>query len=291
MDKTEYLEQLADVISYAESYGLFVIYSAEDSSREPDLEFLKKAYETAEEAGADRARIVDTLGCISPRGIAYLVSEVKETLNIPIEIHCHNDLGLALANSLAAIEMGASTVSTSVNGLGERAGITPTEEVVPALCILFGVREFELSQLAELSKLVEEISGIPMIPHKPITGRNVTTHGSGIHQHGVFINPLTYEFYPPELVGQERKVSLDELCGRHGVLYIAEHELGMKISEKLAKEALSRIKAIYSKGQRRSAYTPSELKELIIEIQGGETRGTDNNRENSSQRLPNNKRT
>ncbi|NIO21642.1 MAG: hypothetical protein GTN76_13130, partial [Candidatus Aenigmarchaeota archaeon] len=90
--------------------------------RENDLNFLKKAFKTAEEAGADRARIVDTLGCISPGGMAYLVREVKKVIDIPIEIHCHNDMGLALANSMAAVEAGASTVSSSVNGLGERAG-------------------------------------------------------------------------------------------------------------------------------------------------------------------------
>ena len=285
MGQEEYLNKLADSISYAESYGLFVIYSAEDSTRENDLNFLKKAFKTAEEAGADRARVVDTLGCISPRGMAYLVREIEKVIDIPIEIHCHNDMGLALANSMAAIEAGASTVSTSVNGLGERAGIAATEEVVPALCILFGMSQFELSQLTELSKLVEDITGIKVAPHKPITGKNATTHGSGIHQHGVFMNPATYEFYPPELVGQRRKVYIDELCGRHGILYIAENELGMNISENVAEKVLSRIKTSFSHEGRQSAYTPSELKELIMEIQGVDVHGTDNNRKNSGERF------
>ena len=285
MSQEEYLNKLVDSISYAESYGLFVIYSAEDSTRENDLNFLKKAFKTAEEAGADRARVVDTLGCISPSGMAYLVREIKKSINIPIEVHCHNDLGLALANSLAAVEAGASTVSTSVNGLGERAGIAATEEVVPALHILFGMSKFGLNQLTELSELVENIAGIKVAPNKPITGKNATAHSSGIHQHGVFMSPATYEFYPPELVGQRRKVYIDELCGRHGIMYIAENELGMNIPENVAEKVLSKIKASFSHEGRQSAYTPNELKGLIMEMQGVDVHGTNNNRKNSGKRF------
>jgi methanogen homocitrate synthase len=285
MSQQEYLNKLADSISYAESYGLFVIYSAEDTTRENDLNFLKKAFKTAEEAGADRARIVDTLGCISPGGMAYLVREIKKAIEIPIEIHCHNDLGLALANSMVAVEAGASTVSSSVNGIGERAGIAATEEVIPALHVLFGMSRFEMSRLVEVSELVEDITGIRISPTKPITGENVTAHSSGIHQHGVFMNPKTYEFYPPEMVGQRRKVYLDELCGRHGVIYVAENELGMNISQTTAEKVLSKIKASFSLEGRRSAYTPSELEELIMEIQEVEVHGTDHNRKDSGERF------
>ncbi len=268
MSQEEYLEKLTEHISYAESYGLFVIYSAEDTTRESDLNFLKKAYKTAEEAGADRARVVDTLGCASPNGMAFLVKEIGNVLDIPIEVHCHNDLGLALANSLASVEAGASTVSTSVNGLGERAGITVTEEIIPALHIIFGTSPFEMSQLTALSKFVEEVSGIRMPPQKPLTGENVTAHSSGIHQHGVLINPSTYEFYPPRLVGQRRKVYIDELGGRHGIIYVAKNELGLDISEETARKVLERVKASFFDGGRRSSYTPDEIKELIKEIQG-----------------------
>jgi len=285
MNEEDYLNKLADCISYADDYGLFVIYSAEDSTRENNLGFLKKAYKTAEDNGADRARIVDTLGCISPSGMAYLVNEVKNILDIPIEVHCHNDMGLALANSIAAVEAGASTVSTCVNGLGERAGIAATEEVVPALHVLFGMSPFDMSQLTDLSKLVESLTGIKMSPNKPVTGENACAHGSGIHQHGVFVNPITYEYYPPELVGQRRKVYIDELCGRHGIMYIAEKELGMNIPEKVAEKVLARIKRSFSQEGRRSAYTPSELKELIIEIEGADILGANDNRKDSGKRL------
>jgi isopropylmalate/homocitrate/citramalate synthase len=266
MSKETYLEKLTEHISYAESYGLYIIYSAEDTTRENDLDFLRKAYKTAEEAGADRARVVDTLGCASPNGMAFLVREIGKAIEIPIEVHCHNDLGLALANSLASVEAGASTVSTSVNGLGERAGITMTEEIIPALHMLYGASSFEMSQLTSLSNMVQEISGVKMPPHKPLTGDNATAHSSGIHQHGILVNPTTYEFYPPRMMGQKRKVYIDELGGRHGIMYVAK-ELGLDISEETAKRVLERVKTAFSRDGRRSSYTPEEIKELIIEIE------------------------
>jgi isopropylmalate/homocitrate/citramalate synthase len=266
MSKETYLEKLEEHISYAESYGLYVIYSAEDTTREDDLDFLKKAYKTAEEAGADRARVVDTLGCASPNGMAFIVKEIGKELNIPIEVHCHNDLGLAIANSIASIEAGASTVSTSVNGLGERAGIAMTEEIIPVLHMLYGTSIFEMSQLTSLSELVEEISGIKMHPHKPLTGDNVTAHSSGIHQHGVLVNPTTYEFYPPRMMGQRRKIYIDELGGRHGIIYVAK-ELGLEISDATARKVLERVKASFSSGERRSSYTPDEIKTIIDEVE------------------------
>lgn len=276
MSKEKYLNELAHWVSYAKNYGLFVVFGAEDSTRESDLNFLKKAFKTAEEAGADRVRVVDTLGCVRPSGMTYLVREIRNAIDIPIEVHCHNDMGLALANSLAAIEAGATTISASVNGIGERSGIASTEEVITALNVLFGISQFDMSKLTELSKLVENITGVNMAVNKPIIGENACTHGSGIHQHGVFMNPVTYESFHPKLIGRRRRVYINELCGTHGVLYIAERELGMNISKDTAQKILSRIKTSYSHGARRSAYTPSELKRLIIEVKGAEVRGADN---------------
>ncbi len=276
MSKEKYLSELAHWISYAKNYGLFVVYGAEDSTRESDLDFLKKAFKTAQEAGADRARVVDTLGCVRPSGMTYLVREIRNVIDIPIEVHCHNDMGLALANSLAAIEAGATTISATVNGIGERSGITSIEEVITALNVLFGINRFDMSKLTELSKLVENITGVNIAVNKPIIGENACTHGSGIHQHGVFMNPVTYESFHPKLIGRRRRVYIDELCGTHGVLYIAERELGMNISKDTAQKVLSRIKTSYAYGARRSAYTPSELKRLIIEVKGAEVSGTNN---------------
>jgi 2-isopropylmalate synthase len=142
-----------------------------------------------------------------------------------------------------------------------------------------------MSQLTDLSKLVESLTGIKMPPNKPVTGENAWAHSSGIHQHGVFVNPVTYEPYPPELVGQRRKVCIDELCGRHGIMYIAEKELGMNISENIAGKVLSRVKRTFSQEGRRSAYTPSELRDLINEVQGVDVLGANDNRKNSGKCL------
>jgi len=266
MTQEAYLEKLGDSIGYAKSRGLHVIYSGEDTSREADLGFLKRAYMAAEAAGADRARVIDTLGCLNPNGAAYLIGEIKQVVGIPLEVHFHNDLGLALANSIAAIEAGASAISTCVNGLGERAGITATEEAIAALRILFGVDCFEVGKLTDLSNFIEEITGVKTPPQKPITGANVCTHSSGIHQHGVLKNPVTYEFYPHDLFGRWRRMELDELSGRHGVIYVARTELGIDLSEKVARNVLSRIKESFSNEGRQSPYTLDELRSLIQEL-------------------------
>jgi 2-isopropylmalate synthase len=123
-----------------------------------------------------------------------------------------------------------------------------------------------MNQLNSLSSIVQRISGIKMPPHKPLTGNNATAHSSGIHQHGVLINPKTYEFYPPRIMGQKRKIYIDELGGRHGIIYMAK-ELGLDISEETARNVLERIKNAFSREGRRSSYTPSEIKKLISEIE------------------------
>jgi isopropylmalate/homocitrate/citramalate synthase len=132
--------------------------------------------------------------------------------------------------------------------------------------MLYGTSIFEMSQLTSLSDLVQEISGISMPPHTPLTGANVTAHSSGIHQHGVLVNPTTYEFYPPRMMGQSRKIYIDELGGRHGIIYVAK-ELGITISDDVARKVLEKVKASFSSGERRSSYTPEEIKKLIDEIQ------------------------
>jgi isopropylmalate/homocitrate/citramalate synthase len=123
-----------------------------------------------------------------------------------------------------------------------------------------------MKQLTSLSQLVERISGIKMPPHKPFTGNNVNAHSSGIHQHGVLVNPYTYEFYPPRMMGQERKIYIDELGGRHGIIYVAK-ELGIEISDETARLVLEKIKTAFSREGRRSSYTPQEIKQMIDEIQ------------------------
>lgn len=268
MSKETYLAKLHDAISYAESKGMLTIYSAEDTSREGDINFLKEAYRVAEDAGAKRARIIDTLGCLIPSGVTSLVTAIREAVDIPLEVHFHNDVGMALINSMTALQAGASTISTCVNGLGERAGITSTDEVVALLYLFFGIDYYDLGKMTELSHLVEKITGIPLHPQKPVTGNNVLIHSSGIHQHGVMNDPLSYEFYPSGLFGKNRGIELNELSGRHGVTLVARNELGMDLHEETAIQVLALIKNSYTDGSRRSSYTPEELRSLIQRVTG-----------------------
>lgn len=260
--RDQYLDKAIEVVEYAKQHGLYISYSAEDSTR-ADLNFLKKVLKSVVKAGVDRVRIVDTLGAIIPTAMKYLITEVKKIVNTPIEIHCHNDHGLAVANSLAAVEAGASVVSSSVIGLGERAGIASTEEIIIALHNLYNVGHFKTKKLCELCKLVEKISKTSISASKPVVGRNVFVHTSGIHQAGVLKDTTTYEPYPPELVGQKRTLILGKLCGSHAVAAKLA-ELNIKLHEEEVTQVLQRVKAISER--RRSALSDEEVLEIVKEI-------------------------
>lgn len=261
MTEEEYLSSLAEVIGYAKAYGLYVVYSAEDSTRTP-TRFLIKAFQTAAKAGMDRARIVDTVGCIIPDAMGYLVDEVRKAVKKPIEVHCHNDLGLALANSLAAVNAGASTVSSSVHGLGERAGITATEEIMVLLRLLYGVKEFRIKGFPALSHLVATVTGVQPRPSKPIVGANAFMHKAGIHAHGMSKDYRMYEALAPELIGRKRKFVLSELSGKYSVKQVAKTELHMEILDDVAVKVAAEIKAQYLQG-RVSPILPEELRRMI----------------------------
>ncbi|MEM2913782.1 MAG: homocitrate synthase family protein [Candidatus Bathyarchaeia archaeon] len=262
MSREEYLDRAVKAVERSKGYGLYITYSAEDSTR-TDLNFLKRVFKTVTEAGADRARIVDTLGAINPGAIKYLVNEIKKVVNVPIEVHCHNDHGLGVANTLAAYEAGASVLSTSINGLGERAGLASTEEVIIALHNLYNVRNFDATKLYETCKLVEKISRIPIAPTRPVGGENIFVHTSGIHQHGVLESPTTYEPYPPELVGQKRKLILGKLSGRHAVEAKLQ-ELNIKASEEEIKRITELVKR--KSEERRSALSNVDLMEIVNSV-------------------------
>ncbi len=188
-----------------------------------------------------------------------LVSIIKDIVSVPIEIHCHNDHGLALANSLAAIEAGATVISSSINGLGERAGLTATEEVIIALHNFYDVKIFKTEKLYEVCKFVEKVSGVGLAASKPVIGENVFTHTSGIHQDAILKNVLTYEPYPPELVGQKRKFVISKLSGSH-IIKAKLIELGYNINEEDLRNITNLIKE-YSQ-ERKSALSDMEVKKI-----------------------------
>ncbi len=217
MTREEILNICMSSIEHAKDHGLFVAFSAEDATR-TDLDFLKKIYKRADDFGVDRVHIADTVGAISPYGMDYLVKEVRSTIKADIALHCHNDFGMALSNSIAGLLAGANAVSTTVNGIGERAGNTSLEELIMSLKIIYGVDlDFDISKFYELSKLVESLTHMKIPYNKPIVGKNIFRHESGIHVDAVIEEPLTYEPFLPELIGHQRRIVLGKHSGCRAV--------------------------------------------------------------------------
>ncbi|MEM1566469.1 MAG: homoaconitate hydratase [Candidatus Bathyarchaeia archaeon] len=259
--REEYLKRAVEIVEYSKSHGLDVIYSAEDSTR-CDLPWLKKVFKEVIAAGVDVLRVVDTLGCITPTGMRFLISELRKEFDKPIEVHCHNDHGLSLANALAAFESGATRFSTSVLGLGERAGITPTEELIVALKNFYDVDKYNTEKLGEICETVARIAKVNLWPLKPIVGSNVFTHTSGIHQDAVLKNPIVYECFPPEMVGQRRRFLLSRVSGKAAVGAKLK-EYGFAASDRDVEEITKIVKEVSA--NRRSAISDEEFLEIVKE--------------------------
>ncbi|MGC9515597.1 homocitrate synthase family protein [Methanocrinis sp.] len=210
-----------ETVEYAKDHGLIVRFSAEDATR-TDFELLKRLYKKAEERGADYVSIADTVGIMNPRTAYYVVSEIKKEVDIPICMHCHDDLGMALANTLAAAEAGAKQLHTTVNGIGERSGNTPLEELMVALRVHYGVDRYDTTKLTPLSKLVQSYSGVIMPKNKAVVGENAFAHESGIHVAAVLEEPRTYELYSPEMVGAARRIIIGKHTGARALKYITK---------------------------------------------------------------------
>jgi len=237
------LKCVSDVIEYAKSHGVFVQFTCEDATRTP-LERLLKFYSSAIEHGADRVGVADTVGCITPSGMKFLIGELSKSLSKPIAVHCHNDLGLATANTLTAYEAGAMALSVSVNGLGERCGNAPLEEVALALYCLYGVDPgIDFKKLGKLSRRVAELSKLSPWPLKPVVGLHAFTHKSGIHVAAVLENPFTYEAYSPRIVGRERVIKFGKHSGIKAISY-ALRSAGLDLSSELAQEVLEEVKRL-----------------------------------------------
>lgn len=211
------IKMATEAIEYAKSHGLFVQLSAEDATR-TSIENLSALFSAAKQSGADRLGIADTTGCIRPGGMRYLVERLRKLFETELSVHCHDDFGLAVANSLAAYEAGIDAISVSVNGLGERCGNASLEEVVMSLFALYDVDlGFKTSVIKELSTMVSNYSGIPIPINKAIVGPNAFRHESGIHVAAVIKCPFTYESYEPQAVGQERYLTFGRHSGSEGV--------------------------------------------------------------------------
>jgi methanogen homocitrate synthase len=259
LTREEALYVCMNSIEYAKDHGLFLAFSAEDATR-TDLDFLKQIYRKAENYGADRVHIADTVGAISPQGMDYLVRELRRDIKVDIALHCHNDFGMALSNSIAGLLAGGTAVSTTVNGIGERAGNTSLEELIMALRIIYEVDlGFNIGVLYELSRLVEKHTRMKVPENKPIVGRNVFRHESGIHVDAVIEEPLTYEPFLPEMIGHQRKIVLGKHSGCRAVKAKLE-EYGIDVT----RDELCRIVEEVKKNREKGKYINDELFYRIV---------------------------
>ncbi|MEH1796321.1 MULTISPECIES: homocitrate synthase [unclassified Nostoc] len=256
------LQKLKDCISFAVDRGLWVAVGGEDSSR-ADENFLLDVALYAQEWGASRFRFCDTVGVLDPFTTYTKVKRLVSALMIPLEIHTHNDFGMATANALAGIKAGALSVNTTVNGLGERAGNAALEEVVMAIKRIYGVDlGIDTPGLLELSQLVAAASGADVPPWKAIVGENTFAHESGIHAHGVLQNPITYEPFAPEEVGWERRLVLGKHSGRHLVSNLLEQH-GIFLNSQETQSVLDAVR--HKSVQKKRSLTTEELLNLVRE--------------------------
>jgi homocitrate synthase NifV len=240
-DRAWVLAQVDRLVRKAVDLGMRVSVGAEDASR-AEQNFILRVAETAQAAGAQRFRYADTLGLLDPFTTHRHISDLVAATDLEIEIHAHDDLGLATANSIAAVLAGASHVNTTVNGLGERAGNAPLEEVVVALWRLHGIETgVEARRFPAISRLVEQASGRAVAPNKSIVGAAVFTHESGLHVDGLLKDPATYEGFDPATVGRDRRLVLGKHSGSHGVKH-AYAQIGIHLQEDEAPLLLARIR-------------------------------------------------
>ena len=235
--RAEVIEMTRAAVKQARNSADEVEFSAEDATRS-DINYLCEVLDVAVESGASILNIPDTVGYTTPLEFAALIQEIRERVvrdrDVTISVHCHNDLGLAVANTLAALEAGARQVECTINGIGERAGNASLEEIVMALHVRtdrlpFATR-IDTTELYPTSQLLSSIVGFDVQPNKAIVGRNAFAHEAGIHQHGVINNPLCYEIMTPESVGvPANSLVLGKHSGRHA-LSLRYRELGYQIT-------------------------------------------------------------
>ncbi|HAA38117.1 MAG TPA: homocitrate synthase [Firmicutes bacterium] len=236
------LDSMAKAVEFAKKHDKYVSVNAEDASRS-DMDFLVQFANRAKEAGADRLRFCDTVGILEPFKTFELIKELHESTGMAIEMHTHNDFGMATANSLAGVKAGATLVGVTVNGLGERAGNAVLAEVAMALKYLFGIDvKVNPRDLRELSEYVALASGRELPVNIPIVGTNMFAHESGIHADGVIKNPATYEVFQPEEVGLQRQIVIGKHSGSAAILAKFK-EYGINLTQQEAAELLPLVRS------------------------------------------------
>jgi 2-isopropylmalate synthase len=249
--REEVLSISTEIIHYVRDHVGLCMFSAMDATR-TDWDYLMQVFQTAASAGATIINVPDTVGVISPSGMKTLITRIAREVDCPIDVHCHNDFGLAVANTIAAVEAGASQVQVTVNGLGERAGNADLAQTVMIMESIYRIRTgIRKERLVETSRLVSRFSGISITPTQPVVGENVFSHESGIHSHGVIKNSATFEpgIMTPEMVGHRRRLTLGKHVGRHAVRQIlADARISPGDTE--LDTIVEKVKAIASRGKK-----------------------------------------
>jgi isopropylmalate/citramalate/homocitrate synthases len=249
--KDEILDLSYDSVKYVKDHGIKCLFSAMDATR-TDEGYLFDIYKAVNDAGVDIINVPDTVGVSSPFKMHELILKISKRVNVPIDVHCHNDFGLAVANTLAAVESGAREVQVTMNGIGERSGNASLSEVVMALHSIYGVKtNIKTEYLFETSRLVESYSGFKLPPNFPIVGENAFSHESGIHAHGVIQDSRSFEpgIMTPEMVGHRRRLVLGKHTGRHTIKNMLA-EYGISVREEDLREITERVKRLGDKGKK-----------------------------------------
>jgi len=275
--KKDVLEKTVNCVEYAKNHGLTVNFVLEDASRTP-LEEISQIFKAAIQTGADRLVIADTVGFLRPLSMHYLITRIKQSLSqltkkdVQFSVRCHNDFGLATANTLTALEEGVNYPQTSVAGFGERAGLAPMEEVVMSLEMLYMIdTDINPKRLYRLGQLAEKSFVSPIAFHKSIIGENAFSHASEKHIHGMLAHPLIYEPFLPKKIGRETMFYLGKQIGRH----LVENRLtlaGIKATPRQVDEIVRRIsrqQESLDKGEMLMTFY--QIKKLMREMQRGLT--------------------
>ena len=263
----EVLQNAVEMVKYAKKYCEDVEFSAEDASRS-DPAFLYQIFEAVIKAGATVINVPDTVGYTSPDEFYNLIAGIRDHVpsidKVDISVHCHNDLGMAVANSLSAIKAGATQIECTVNGIGERAGNAALEELVMNLSVRKDLYDLttniQTKEIYKTSKLLSSITGVKIQPNKAIVGENAFAHESGIHQHGVLTNKSTYEIMTPESIGlTENKMVLGKHSGRHAFVDRIGM-LGYALGEEALNKAFEQFKMLADK---KKVVTDKDIEALV----------------------------
>jgi len=262
MNTEEVMRKTIEGIEYAKDHGVRVEYSPQDATR-TEMSFLKEICKAASEAGAEMLNIPDTVGVMTPRATYNFFKELKETIDTPLSAHAHNDMGQAVATSLAAVEAGAEQIHVCVNGLGERAGNTSLEQVAVALIAQYGIDTgLDYQKIAKTCSLVERLSGVYHPPNTPFVGDNAFSHEAGIHVHGLLGHRGNYEVINAEFVGKKSRIVAGKHAGRHGLFKMIQ-DMGLEPTQDQLKAIADRVKTL---GDTGKVLTDSDLYAIAKDV-------------------------